>query len=85
MKEKTTVVRAIGHAKYTLSWENVVVLTTTSGRRGSRTPDIILVKDALYQLSYAPSIGRSDYPRRAAVSWAKSCGVAAAIGVRRAS
>ena len=33
-----------------------------SGRRGSRTPDIILVKDALYQLSYAPSIEQSIVP-----------------------
>src|SRR4051794_6902578 len=26
-----------------------------SGRKGTRTPDILLVREALYQLSYAPS------------------------------
>ena len=41
------------------------------GRRGTRTPDILLVREALYQLSYASEApqeyvirGRADQPGR---------------------
>jgi hypothetical protein len=29
------------------------------GRKGTRTPDILLVREALYQLSYAPRLLRA--------------------------
>ena len=32
-------------------------IDNTSGRRGTRTPDHFLVREALYQLSYAPANG----------------------------
>jgi hypothetical protein len=31
------------------------LLSGRGGRKGTRTPDILLVREALYQLSYAPS------------------------------
>ena len=60
MKDKTKVVPATGHAKQTMSWANVVILTTTRGRRGTRTPDRCLVRAVLYQLSYAPANGETS-------------------------
>src|SRR4051794_8129217 len=34
---------------------------TCGGRRGTRTPDHVLVRDALYQLSYTPAKRGTDY------------------------
>lgn len=34
--------------------DNLIVMKTPGGAEGSRTPDLVIANDALYQLSYGP-------------------------------
>ena len=65
-------------------WSNAPRRTASGGARRSRTDDILLAKQALYQLSYGPIPSRnSAKPRRAVIDTVQGWSPAGLVGPGR--